>query len=152
MSGFVRLSGEGRVIDAGAFEVSVVADATDTGGVCSVVETYGDAGLGPPLHIHHDVAEAFYIVEGSYVMVLGDERVMCPAGSFVFIPAGMPHTFVGGPDAGRKLNFYFPAGMVGYFDDLSAAVAGGEVDDAALAELAAKHAMEVLGPVPEKYL
>jgi hypothetical protein len=64
----------------------------------------------------------------------------------------MSHTFRGGPDAGRKLNFYFPAAMVGYFDDLSAAVARGEPDDGVLAAIAAKHSMEVIGPVPEGYL
>jgi mannose-6-phosphate isomerase-like protein (cupin superfamily) len=152
MEAFVCHRGEGRRIDCGEFEVSVVADAPDTGGACSVVETYREAGTGPPLHVHHDAAEAFYIVEGKYVMVLGDEEATCEAGSFVFIPAGMPHTFRGGPGAGRKLNFYFPAAMVGYFDDLSAAVARGEADESTLAAIAAKHSMEVIGPVPEGYV
>jgi hypothetical protein len=77
MEAFVCHLGGGRRIDCGEFEVSVVADAPDTGGICSVVETYGVAETGPPLHVHHDAAEAFYIVEGEYVMVLGDEEVTC---------------------------------------------------------------------------
>jgi hypothetical protein len=52
----------------------------------------------------------------------------------------------------RKLNLYSPAAMVGYFDDLSAALAAGKADDDRLVEIALRHGMEVTGPVPEGYL
>jgi hypothetical protein len=48
----------------------------------------------------------------------------------------------------RKLNFYTPAAMVGYFDELSAAIRNG---DAHVSQIADRYAMEVLGPVPEGY-
>jgi hypothetical protein len=53
--------------------------------------------------------------------------------------------------ASRKLNFYTPAAMVGYFDDLSDAVRKGGVDPADTAQIADRYSMEVLGPVPEGY-
>jgi hypothetical protein len=59
-------------------------------------------------------------------MVLDDREVTCPAGSFVFIPAGMPHTFRAGKGLSRKLNFSFPAAMVGYFEELGEAVRRGD--------------------------
>ena len=52
----------------------------------------------------------------------------------------------------RKLNFYFPAAMVGYFDDLAAALRRDDVDDDALADLAAAHAMAIVGPPSERYV
>jgi hypothetical protein len=52
----------------------------------------------------------------------------------------------------RKLNIYSPAGMVGYFDELSAAIARDELDDDSLAEMARRYGMEVIGPVPEGYV
>lgn len=107
--------------------------------------------MGPPLHIHHDAAEAFYVLEGEYRMFVNDREVVCPAGSFIFIPAGEPHGFRVGNVASRKLNFYSPAAMVGYFDDLSDAISGGNVDSGELSEIAARYSMEVLGPVPEGY-
>jgi mannose-6-phosphate isomerase-like protein (cupin superfamily) len=149
---YVLAPGEGRSIDLGMFAMTVKASREETDGVFSLLEAEEPPGFGPPLHIHHDAAEAFYVLEGEYVMFLGEREVACPAGSFVFIPAGMRHGFRVGPVPSRKLNFYFPAVMVGYFDDLSAAIERGEADEQSLTDIAARHAMEVVGPVPETYV
>ena len=71
--------------------------------------------------------------------------------SFIFIPAGTPHGFRVGNIASRKLNFYTPAAMVGYFDELSEATRKGNTDPEILSEIAVRYSMEVLGPVPEGY-
>ena len=42
--------------------------------------------------------------------------------------------------------------MVGYFDDLSVAISSGEADPHVLSDIATRHAVEVIGPVPEGYL
>jgi hypothetical protein len=44
------------------------------------------------------------------------------------------------------LNFYFPASMIGYFDDLAAALRRESVNGEELAGIAASHAMEIVGP------
>jgi len=147
----VHMPGEGRPIDLGAFAMTLKAGADETGGIVSVLEAEEPPGFGPPLHIHHDAAEAFYVLEGEYVMFLEEREVRCPAGTFLFIPAGMRHGFRVGALPSRKLNFFFPAAMVGYFDELSAAVARGDADDA-LDTIASRHAMEIVGPVPESYV
>lgn len=144
--------GEGRPIDLGTFAMAEKASAESTGGLLSVLEAAEPAGFGPPIHIHHDAAEAFYILEGEYVMFLDEREVVCPAGTFIFIPAGMPHGFRVGAVASRKLNLFFPAAMTGYFDELSAAVARGEADERVLDGIARAHHMEIVGPVPESYL
>jgi mannose-6-phosphate isomerase-like protein (cupin superfamily) len=147
----VVLPGEGRAIDLGAFRMHVKATGDQTGGAFSLLEAEEPAGFGPPLHIHHDAAEAFYVLEGEYVIFLEEREVVCPAGSFIFIPAGLPHGFRVGATKSRKLNLYVPAAMVGYFDELSAMTAKGSLEEAALAEIAARYSMEVIGPVPEGY-
>jgi mannose-6-phosphate isomerase-like protein (cupin superfamily) len=149
---YVLAPGEGRAIDLGAFAMTVKANSDETNGVFSLLEAEEPPGFGPPLHIHHDAAEAFYVLAGEYVMFLGDREAVCPAGSFIFIPAGMRHAFRVGRVPSRKLNFYFPATMVGYFDDLSDAIRRGEVDENALADIARQHSMEVVGPVPDSYV
>ena len=149
---FVLAPGEGRAIDLGAFGMTVKADRDETDGAFSLLEAEEPPGFGPPLHIHHDAAEAFYVLEGEYVMFLGEREVSCPAGSFIFIPAGMRHGFRVGAVPSRKLNFYFPAVMVGYFDDLSEAIRSDRADESLLADIARRHSMEIVGPVPESYV
>jgi hypothetical protein len=63
----------------------------------------------------------------------------------------MRHGFRVGPVPSRKLNFYFPAAMIGYFDELSAAIARSDAEEA-VAAIAARYKMEVVGPVPESYV
>jgi hypothetical protein len=132
--------------------MTVKATAEETGGVVSVLEAEEPPDFGPPMHLHHDADEAFYVLDGEYVMFLEDREIPCPAGSFIFIPRGVRHGFKVGAVASRKLNFYFPAAMIGYFDDLSDAIKRGEVDESELGEIARRNSMEVLGPVPESYV
>jgi len=87
---FVVTPGEGRLIDLGDFEMRVKAEAESTRGVVSVLEATEPSGFGPPVHVHDDAAEAFYVLDGEYVMSLDGDEYRCPAGSFVFIPAGVP--------------------------------------------------------------
>lgn len=148
---FVLGPGEGRQIDLGEFGMSVKATRDDTGGSFSLLEADEPADFGPPLHIHHDAAEAFYVLEGEYIIFLDGREVRCPAGSFIYIPARTPHGFRVGNVASRKLNIYTPAAMVGYFDDLSDATKTGTVDPEVLSEIALRYSMEVLGPAPEGY-
>ena len=132
--------------------MTVKADADQTAGVVSVLEAGEPPGFGPPIHVHHDAAEAFYVLEGEYIMYLEDREFACPAGSFVFIPLGARHGFRVGDVPSRKLNFYFPAAMVGYFDDLASALRRDDVDESELAEIARAHAMEIVGPPSERYV
>jgi mannose-6-phosphate isomerase-like protein (cupin superfamily) len=151
--GYVLGPGEGRVLDMGPFRMSVKAEAAQTGGAFSLLEADEPAGFGPPLHVHDDAAEAFYVLEGEYIVFLNGEEHRCPTGSFMYIPPGQEHGFRVGSGPSRKLNLYLPAAMIGYFDALAAAnAAGAQLDDAALTEIAARHAMRVLGPVPEGYV
>ena len=152
MKGLVIPPGGGRAIDLGSFAMTLKAGAEETGGVVSVLEAEEPPDFGPPLHIHHDAAEAFYVLAGEYVMYLEDEEFPCRAGTFIFIPQGMRHGFRVGGVPSRKLNFCFPAAMVGYFDELSTAIASGDVDDGTLDGIARRHNMEIVGPTPEKYV
>jgi mannose-6-phosphate isomerase-like protein (cupin superfamily) len=142
----------GRRVDLDDFEMLVKADAETTGGVVSVLEATEPPGFGPPLHVHDDAAEAFYVLEGEYFMHLDGEEHHCPSGSFIFIPVGAPHGFRVGGVPSRKLNFYFPAAMTGYFDDLSAALARSDVTDGELAQIATAHNMRIVGPPSERYV
>lgn len=150
--GIVLLPGQGRTIDLETFHMSVKADYAETGGAFSLLEAEEPPGFGPPLHIHRDAAEAFYVIGGEYIIFLEGQEVACPAGSFILIPAGVVHGFRVGKVVSRKLNLYTPSAMVGYFDELGAAVKAGNVDDASLSAIATKYSMDVLGPAADGYI
>ena len=149
---FVLHPGEGRDIDMGNFRMSLKASGQDTQQAFSLLEAEEPPNFGPPMHIHHDAAEAFYVVSGEYRIFIEGAESVCPAGSFIYIPAGVPHGFRVGAAPSRKLNIYAPAAMVGYFDELAAAIARNEMDDDTLGEIARRYGMEVIGPVPEGYV
>lgn len=148
---FVFQPGEGRSIDLGGFMMTVKASAESTDGAFTLLEATEPAHFGPPMHIHRDAAEAFYVLEGEYVIFIDDEEIRCPAGSFVYIPAGATHGFRVGDRPSKKLNLYVPQAMVGYFDELAAAIESGNLGDDELGAIAERYGMEVLGPVPEGY-
>lgn len=149
---FVLRPGEGRSIDLGNFAMSLKAEAGSTGGAFSLLEATEPADFGPPMHIHRDAAEAFYVLDGQYRIFIEDDETDCPAGSFIYIPAGIQHGFRVGDAPSRKLNLYTPAAMVGYFDELSEAIRTGTAEPQRLEEIARRFGMHVIGPVPEGYL
>ena len=151
-AGVVLLPGGARRIEVGGFDVIVHADEATTAGAFSLIETVeSEVGAGPPVHVHDDCSESFLVLAGRYRMHLDSRDFDCPAGSFVYVPRGLPHTFQAAASGSRKLNLYSPSGMVGYFDELAAGIDAG-LDPAGLDEVAERYAMRVLGPVPPGYL
>jgi mannose-6-phosphate isomerase-like protein (cupin superfamily) len=81
-----------------------------------VIAEWQDAGgpAGPPryiapLHLHRNDDEAWYVLEGTLCVQLGEEVVEARAGSAVFAKRGMPHTYWNpGPDRLRYLLIMTP--------------------------------------------
>ena len=53
----------------------VKATAAETAGAFTLIETVNPPDAGPPLHLHRDVDEVFYVLEGAYVFSCGSERI-----------------------------------------------------------------------------
>lgn len=118
---YVTLPGEGL----SAADRTMKASRDATGGAISVYETTVDSG--PPLHVHTHEDESIYVLEGELLVRYGDETRRVPAGSFVFLPRGVPHRFrsEGGP--ARVLLMAVPAGIEDYFAEINAAVTDEEL-------------------------
>lgn len=151
---FIVAPGQSRHIDLGQSGVEVLATSAQTSGEFTLLQTQSEpAAFGPPLHLHRDAAEAFYVLEGEYLMYIEDQQTLCPAGTFVYVPRSTPHTFkVVSAGPGKKLNLFTPAAMTEYFEDLANAQASGSVTPELLNEIAERSHMEVLGPIPDSYL
>ncbi|MEU4601931.1 cupin domain-containing protein [Kribbella sp. NPDC023972] len=155
MSGaFIVPPGQGRHLDLGNFEAVVLATSAQTAGQFTLLQTQSEPPeFGPPLHLHRDAAEAFFVLEGEYLMFIEEEQTLCPPGTFVYVPRDTPHTFkVVSAGPGKKLNFFSPAAMVQYFEELAEAEATGSATPELLDEIAARCNVDVLGPVPDSYL
>lgn len=148
---FVLRPKEGRDIDMGTFRMQVKAGTDDTAAAFTLLEAEEPPNFGPPMHIHHDAAEAFYVIDGEYVIFIEGQEWLCPAGSFIYIPRGVQHGFRVGSVPSRKLNLYAPAAMIGYFDELADRARSGAGDPREVGAIASRYGMEVLGPVPEGY-
>jgi mannose-6-phosphate isomerase-like protein (cupin superfamily) len=91
--------------------------STDTNGALFVIEhTHLTAG-GPPLHLHLQQEEWFYVMAGEVAFQVGDQRANLKAGESVLAPRRVPHTFSSvGPEPARMLIAFCPAGkMEQYF-------------------------------------
>ena len=55
----------------------------DTGGGLFIIEHTNQKKGGPPLHLHHNEDEWFYVIEGEYIAEIGSERVRLKPGDSI---------------------------------------------------------------------
>lgn len=90
--------------------LTFVLRGADTGMRFSMVEAYTAPGAGSPPHLHHEDEESFYVLEGTYQVVLGDQRLTSGPGSLTHVPKGVPHAFSNvGDGPARMMILNWPA-------------------------------------------
>lgn len=85
--------------------------AADTDGHMTIVEMRQPPGAEAPLHVHYREDEAFFVLEGSATIQVGDETFEASAGDYVFGPRGVPHKYKLGPEGCRMLFICSPGGF-----------------------------------------
>jgi mannose-6-phosphate isomerase-like protein (cupin superfamily) len=113
------------VINDGRATILLDHDRTD--GRFGLVHDVIPAGrIGPPLHLHPEFDELFYVLGGELVVRLGDEVRTVQEGETAYARRGLAHTFANpGPRDTRVLLFITPAGFERHF--AGAHVPGDEV-------------------------
>jgi quercetin dioxygenase-like cupin family protein len=86
------------------------ATGADTGGQMTIVEMTEPPGTEAPLHVHHREDEAFFILEGSATLQVGDETLEVSAGDYAFGPRDIPHKYTVGDEGCRMLFICTPGG------------------------------------------
>ncbi|WP_372410339.1 cupin domain-containing protein [Streptomyces luteireticuli] len=121
----------------------------DTGGLYSFFEVTTPPGGGPPLHIHQEVDEAFYVIEGEYEIEVDGEKHKAVPGTLVYGPRGIPHRFRN--SAGRiskMLCIAAPGGIENWFRELGELTGGPQPPEwERMQELATRH--RIIGFRPE---
>ena len=127
-------------------------DTTD--GRVAVIEHLAPQGAGSPLHVHRREDEWFYVTEGELTFWVGGQLIQAPAGSFVYGPRDIPHTFEVTSDQARFLLVTEPAGFEDFMRAMGQPAAALTVpppaappaDIAPLIAAAAGYGIEILGP------
>jgi quercetin dioxygenase-like cupin family protein len=154
VSPIVAGPGEGEALWFMDFLATIKSTTESTGGAVAVIEHLAARGAGSPLHVHSREDEWFYVIEGELTFWVGGETSVAPAGSFVFGPKGIPHTFMVSSEQARFLLVTEPAGFEAFMRAGSVPAERLEIppapteppDMAAMSALAAEYGLEILGP------
>jgi mannose-6-phosphate isomerase-like protein (cupin superfamily) len=120
----------------------------------SLVEEQAQHANMPPLHVHHDHDEVFYLLGGKVSIHLPGSRIDLAAGQATFAPRGVPHTYrVESADGAHWLVSTNSGGFAAFVDVVSVPAEGDGYAPpealpapADLAAAAARFGIEVLGP------
>jgi mannose-6-phosphate isomerase-like protein (cupin superfamily) len=143
----------------GSDQITVLATGDQTGGDILAVEVRMPPGRGPPVLHRHAPGEVFLVTSGELAFYVGDDptagirRVLARAGDVVPLRGGTPHTVrnEGTVDAVAFV-VHSPAAVMEGFTRAAAALAaqspGVPPTTADVLAVAARHGVELLGPVP----
>jgi mannose-6-phosphate isomerase-like protein (cupin superfamily) len=162
--GLVLPSGAGHVIPGAGLTLKVGAERSN---FWSFFEVEVRPGFDVGAHVHGAAEELFYILQGELDLLAFEPRVRGGddwrgwesasgarvvrggPGSVMFVPAGCPHAFFNpGTVPVRMLFQVSPPGHERYLEELAELLARpGPPDQAAIAELRARHDIQQLTPM-----
>lgn len=96
------------------FDILWVIKATgkQTGGQLTMIEQTMPYGSGPLPHMHPDMEEMFYVIEGELTIWINGEISVFKEGTFGLIPRRAVHYFkITSKENCRALNIYTPSGF-----------------------------------------
>lgn len=119
----------------------------DTDGDLYIFESTRLKEGGPPLHYHYEQDEWWYVLQGEFLIRVGEETYRAGAGDSVFGPRGVPHTFAKvGEGEARLIMLFQPAGkMEAFFRARSEGVLA-RMSDEAVDAFRKAHGFEHIGP------
>lgn len=103
-------------------KVTVLVTGEDTNGDYAVAHVVEPPKLGPPLHIHENEDETFYILKGQFTFFVGDDVIEANPGDYVFAPRGIPHRFLSGSEQSEFIVTASPAGFDQFIKELGTPV------------------------------
>ena len=134
---------------------TIKADADQTGGGLSAVEFLDFEGSSVPLHVNERWDRSFYILEGDYRFVIGEDTITVSFGAWVFVPRNTPHAWRCKSAEARLLAIATPGGVESFYrhagelvTDRGRLPSRTEPDVEALSAAAAAYGIAIVGPPP----
>ena len=136
---------DGKKIHSYGTLLVIKATSEQTSGAFNMFDVSYPPGYTTSLQIHYAEDVAVYILEGALTFFWGSDKNEAIAGSYFYQPRGLPHGFrVEGDTPARILYLTFPAGI-----DRFVVEQGQLAPDCESVTAAARHKIEILGPLPE---
>jgi mannose-6-phosphate isomerase-like protein (cupin superfamily) len=129
-TGLVVRPGDRESFQLGSTSARVLVAGEDTGGSFAiVVAPIAAKALAGPVHTHHKEDALWYVLEGEFAAQVGDKEIHEPAGSVIFAPRGIPHTYWNpGSTPATYLEMAWPAGLERYLEAVGQALIKGGDD------------------------
>ena len=150
--GFKVKAGEGRI--HGHIEMDVALSSIidlkisgkDTDGELAIFEqTAILPGRGWPRHIHYFQDKIFYVTEGEYLFLLGEDKFRLYPGDTIYLPRKSTHAWTQLSETGKATITVQPAGKLEAFF-LAVASLTHDPTPAEMHKMFTNHDMEIVGP------
>jgi len=117
---FVVPAKEMLVPGPGMVDVRILIRANQTNNQFSSIEgAVAPRQMGPAPHLHKDLDELMYVLEGTASVLIGTEVYEVKAGGFIFRPHGIVHSFWNASDVPlRFMDCFFNQNFEDYLEEL----------------------------------
>ena len=121
----------------------------------TVIELTIPSGGSPPSHIHGNLDDSFYLLDGEVVVRCGDKTILARPGGYVVLPAGVKHTLrVTSADPARMLLIHAEDDFLDFIQavgtpakELTLPPAGAfDLNRDELIRVSAEHDIQMVGP------
>lgn len=111
-----------RRYQGGYFRTLIAPEHTQN--AMALIEFTLPRGAEPPLHVHQNEDETFYVLEGRLSVRVADKVTILEPGEALFAPKNTPHAFSILTDSAKLLNLITPGTLHRFFEDFSAPLNG----------------------------
>jgi mannose-6-phosphate isomerase-like protein (cupin superfamily) len=144
----------------GSEELVVLMTSAQSGGALFAIENRMPPGGGPPVMHRHEPSEIYYVQRGEFTFYTGEllpdggwtavRRVTAGAGDVVPLAGNTPHTVRNESDSDAVAYVVHAPGTAfeGFVRAAAALAADGDPGMDQVLDIAARHGIELLGPVP----
>ncbi|MFL6731790.1 MAG: cupin domain-containing protein [Sphingomicrobium sp.] len=144
MTATIVKAGERKPLTVLGMPLTMLCEASETGGNWSLFEEEVPLGMGPPPH-RHDWDEAYYILEGKVDFTIDGQAVSSTQGDFNYLPGGTIHGFKGASELpARVLIFAAPAHGSDFFREINEEVRATPEDLAKIPAIGRRHGIEFM--------